>query len=80
MLMIDPLRIAADLIGGQRDLLGVSSRARCDRIGEAQHLARLDPVPPASPNEVGARRLRFTPPRLACVDRRKHTRLIGERN
>ncbi len=76
--MIVPLRIAAALIGGQRYLMGISNRAPCDSNGEAQQLARLDPVPPARLNEAGDRRLRFTPP-LACVDGRKHTRLIGER-
>lgn len=64
--MIVPLRIAAALIGGQRYLMGISNRAPCDSNGEAQQLARLDPVPPARLNEAGDRRLRFTPP-LACV-------------
>jgi hypothetical protein len=58
LLMIDPLRIAADLIGGYRDVLGMRGRALYDRIGEAQHLARLNPVTLASPNEVEARPLR----------------------
>ena len=58
VLMIDPLRIAADLIGGYCDVLGMRRRALYDRIGEAQHLARLDPVTLASPNEVEARPLR----------------------
>jgi hypothetical protein len=59
--MIDPLRNAADLIGGHRDVLGMRRRALYDRIGEAQNLARLDPVTLASPNEVEARRLRWNP-------------------